>query len=99
MNVAGHWDSVFKDKAANEVSWYCSHLDLSLDMIQRYAPNQSASIIDVGAGESTLVDDLLARGYDQLTILDISPTAIDATKTRLGKIADSVHWMVGNITS
>jgi hypothetical protein len=71
MNTAAHWDSVFKKKAADEVSWYRPHLDLSLELIQRWAPNRSTRIVDVGAGESTLVDDLLACGYQDVTIMDI----------------------------
>jgi len=98
MNFAAHWDGVFQTKAPNEVSWYRPHLDLSLDLIQRCAANVSASIIDVGAGESTLVDDLLAAGYEQLTVLDVSRTAIEATKERLQGMADRVRWLVGDVT-
>jgi SAM-dependent methyltransferase len=99
MNVGAHWDGVFTNKAPDEVSWYRPHLDLSLDLIQHCAHSRSAAIIDVGAGESTLVDDLLARNYEHLTILDVSRTAIDKTRARLGKIADRIHWIVGDITT
>ena len=99
MNVGAHWDGVFTNKAPDEVSWYRPHLDLSLDLVQRCAHSRSAAIIDVGAGESTLVDDLLARNYEHLTILDVSRTAIDKTRARLGKIADRIHWIVGDITT
>jgi SAM-dependent methyltransferase len=61
-------------------------------------PERSASIIDVGAGESTLVDDLLGKGYKQLTVLDVSKTAIETTRNRLGSAGEPVHWMVGDIT-
>lgn len=98
MNVEAHWDHVFRTKAPKEVSWYRPHLDLSLDLIQRCAGARSASIIDVGAGESTLVDDLLALHYEQLTLLDVSRTAIEATKARLAGIADRVRWVVGDVT-
>jgi SAM-dependent methyltransferase len=63
------------------------------------SPDRSTSIIDVGGGESTLVDDLLARGYQNVAVLDVSPTAIDVAKRRLGRAADSVQWVVGDITS
>jgi SAM-dependent methyltransferase len=99
MNSAAHWDNVFTGKAANEVSWYRPHLDLSLDLIQRYSTAPSSAIVDVGAGESTLVDDLLARGYEQVTILDISQAAIDATKKRLGLLGKSVRCLVGDVTA
>ena len=63
MNVEAHWETVFTTKAPDAVSWYRPHLEISLDLIERRVPERSASIIDVGAGESTLVDDLLVRGY------------------------------------
>jgi len=93
-----HWESVYRSKAPDAVSWYRPHLEISLDLIERCAPERSASIIDVGAGESTLTDDLLSRGYQQLTVLDVSKTAIEATKERLGRAAENVHWVVGDIT-
>ena len=98
MNTQTHWESVYSSKAPDAVSWYRPHLELSLDIIERCAGGRSSSIIDVGAGESTLVDDLLSRGYDELTVLDVSKTAIDATRARLGFAAEQVHWMVGDIT-
>src|SRR5437899_2716083 len=103
MNVEVHWETVFNTKAPDAVSWYRPHLEVSLDLIQRHAADRSASIIDVGAGESTLVDDLLDRGYQdhgyqQLTVLDVSKTAIEATKARLGAAAAQVRWIVGDIT-
>ncbi|HMD48909.1 MAG TPA: class I SAM-dependent methyltransferase [Bryobacteraceae bacterium] len=98
MNVAAHWDNVFRTKSAGQMSWHRPHLDLSLDLIQRCAPRRSASIIDVGAGESTLVDDLLALGYQRLTLLDVSHAAIEETKARLGGSANRVRWLVGDVT-
>jgi SAM-dependent methyltransferase len=96
--VEAHWENVFGSKAADQVSWYRPHLEISLDLIERRAPERSAAIIDVGAGESTLVDDLLAHGYRDLTVLDVSHTAIDATRKRLGSAADRVRWITGDIT-
>lgn len=98
MNAAAHWDGVFSAKAPDKVSWYRPHLDLSLDLIERYAPSRRASIIDAGAGESTLVDDLLARGYERITVLDVSRAAIAATRARLARNAQRVEWAVGDIT-
>ena len=88
MDTKAHWEKVYSTKAAEAVSWYCAHLDTSLALIERAATRYSASIIDVGGGESTLVDDLLARGYHNITILDISQTAIDVTKNRLGRASE-----------
>jgi 2-polyprenyl-3-methyl-5-hydroxy-6-metoxy-1,4-benzoquinol methylase len=69
-----------------------------LALIERAVPERSASIIDVGGGESTLVDDLLLRGYANITVLDISQGAIDVTRSRLGSAADQVHWIAADIT-
>ena len=99
MDARSHWESVYSTKAPNAVSWYRLHLETSLEIIQRVAPTRSTAIIDVGGGESTLVDDLLARGYQNLSVLDVSSAAIDFTKRRLGRTADSVEWIVGDITT
>jgi hypothetical protein len=76
-NAKTHWDKVYRTKPPDAVSWYRAHLERSLELIRRVAPDSSAAIIDVGGGESTLVDDLLGKGYRNITVLDISPTAIE----------------------
>ena len=98
MDAKNHWEKIYATKAPDAVSWYRAHLETSLALIERAAGAISASIVDVGGGESTLVDDLLARGYQNITVLDISETAIDATKKRLGTAAEYVSWLVGDIT-
>ena len=98
MDAKTHWDRVYATKTPNAVSWYRRHLDRSLALIERAVPERSASIIDVGGGESTLVDDLLLRGYKNITILDISQGAIDVTRSRLGSAADHVRWIAADIT-
>lgn len=98
MNTQTHWESVYNSKAPDAVSWYRPHLEISLDLIDRHVADRSASIIDVGGGESTLIDDLVSRGYQDLTVLDISSTAIEATKKRLGPAAEQVRWILGDIT-
>ena len=67
-------------------------------MIERAGVNLSSSIIDVGGGESTLIDDLLIRGYSNLTVLDISEKALGVTRSRLGEAAQKVQWIVADIT-
>jgi len=98
MDAETHWERIYREKAADAVSWYRRHLERSLALIEQLAPDRSASIIDVGGGESTLVDDLLARGYQNVSVLDISPTAIEANRKRLGNLAQAVHWLVADIT-
>jgi SAM-dependent methyltransferase len=98
MDPQKHWEKIYTEKAPDAVSWYSPHLDASISLIERTSVSRSAAIIDVGGGESTLVDDLLARGYENITVLDISQTAIDANRRRLGSAAQRIHWMVADIT-
>jgi ubiquinone/menaquinone biosynthesis C-methylase UbiE len=93
-----HWDDVYGRKHAEEVSWFRPHLERSLRFIEGARVPLDGGIIDVGAGESTFVDDLVARGYSNVTVLDISSTAIDVAKERLGARASDVKWLVGDIT-
>ena len=96
-NAKIHWDTVYRTKAPDAVSWYQRHLETSLSLTQRVAPDSSASIIDIGGGESTLVDDLLAKGYRNITVLDISPTAIEFARKRVGYPAQHVTWLTADV--
>ncbi len=98
MDIQKHWETIYTEKRRDAVSWYRPHLETSLSLIEQVAPGRSTSIIDVGGGESTLVDDLLARGYENITVLDVSHTAIEANRKRLGKASQHVHWLVADIT-
>ena len=98
MNTQTHWEKIYTEKAPDAVSWYRPHLETSLELIESAASDFSTSIIDVGGGESTLVDDLLARGYENITVLDISQAAIDVNRKRLGKAFERVHWLVADVT-
>ena len=98
MDAGSHWEKIYRTKARDAVSWYRSHLDRSLALIESASLDRAAGIIDIGGGESTLVDDLLARGYHDLTILDISQTALDVTKARLGEPGKSIHWICADVT-
>ena len=99
MDVKTHWEKIYTGKTPDQVSWYRPHLETSIELIERAAADFSASIIDIGGGESTLIDDLLARGYHNVTVLDISQTAIDVTKKRLGTTSENVRWVIGDITT
>lgn len=98
MDARAHWEAIYGTKAPDAVSWFRAHLETSLTLIERAAANISAAIIDVGGGESTLVDDLLAHRYQNVTVLDISQTAIEVTQKRLGPDAKRVHWLAADIT-
>jgi 2-polyprenyl-3-methyl-5-hydroxy-6-metoxy-1,4-benzoquinol methylase len=98
MDVRTHWEKIYSTKAPNQVSWYRPHLETSLALIKRAAGDRRASIIDVGGGESTLIDDLVEQGFQNITVLDVSQAAIDVSKVRLGERAKGVHWIVADIT-
>ena len=93
-----HWDAIYGRKSPDQVSWYRPHLERSIELIEGAGLGRDAPIIDVGGGASTLVDDLLARGFSNLTVLDLSAAAIETTKARLGPAAAQVQWIVGDIT-
>jgi 2-polyprenyl-3-methyl-5-hydroxy-6-metoxy-1,4-benzoquinol methylase len=99
MDITAHWQQIYATKKPNEVSWYRPHLDLSLDLIGRAARDPDASIIDVGGGESTLVDDLLGRGYRDVTVLDLSANALEVARQRVEAHAVHATWIRGDVTT
>ena len=98
MNETSHWERVFREKQPTEVSWYRPHLELSIELIEAACPDRNAPVLDVGGGASTLVDDLLTGGYRSLTVVDISMSALEIARRRLGREAERVCWIVGDIT-
>ena len=94
-----HWNRVYQTKEPTQVSWYRAHLETSLELTAQAAPDRASAIIDVGGGEATLVDDLMARGYGDVTVLDISDAALEVTRRRLGDRAAAVHWVSGDVTT
>jgi SAM-dependent methyltransferase len=98
MDARFHWEQVHATKDPEQVSWFSPHLARSLELIERAAPDRLASILDVGAGQSTLVDDLLGLGYGNITVLEISQTALDALRERLGQAGRAIQWMCGDVT-
>ena len=97
MTLQDHWQHIYQTKSPVETSWFEPRLQTSLDWISEAAPDRSASIIDVGGGESTLSDDLLAMHYRSLTVLDIAEAAITKSRNRLGAAAERINWLVGNV--
>ena len=97
---SAHWQQVYTTKSTDSVSWYRPHLDRSLAFIDALGLDHDAPLLDVGAGASTLVDDLLARGFRDLTLNDIADAALAHTRERLGPSrAANVHFRVGDITT
>jgi SAM-dependent methyltransferase len=98
MPSKNHWDRVYATKSPQGVSWYQPHADQSVRLIRQTGLPLSASIIDVGGGASTLVDDLLQAGYRHLTVLDLSGAALAAAQARLGDAARQVTWLEADVT-
>lgn len=98
MTTKSHWENVYATTADDKVSWYREHLDKSIEMILQTGVQKNAAIIDVGGGSSTLVDDLLDHGFLDVTVLDISATAIEKSKERLSNRKRLAHWIEADIT-
>jgi SAM-dependent methyltransferase len=94
-----HWESIYETKRPDLVSWFQPSLRVSLELIRRTGLAKDVALVDVGGGASTLVDDLLALGYSNITVLDISTQALKYSKRRLGPQGKSVKWVVGDITA
>jgi SAM-dependent methyltransferase len=97
MNRQEHWEAVYEAKSATEVSWYQPHLERSLRLIRDCGVGSDGRLIDVGGGASTLVDDLLEAGLSEITVLDVSGSAIEGVRSRLGSRASSVNWITGDV--
>ncbi|MBS0568303.1 MAG: class I SAM-dependent methyltransferase [Proteobacteria bacterium] len=93
-----HWERVHREKDARAASWFRPHLDTSLRLLQRAGLDPYTRVIDVGGGTSTLVDDLLDRGVTQVSVLDLSETALEVARRRLGERAARVEWRIADIT-
>lgn len=98
INKKNHWDTVYETKQPNEVSWTQENPKTSLDFIRETHLGKTAKIMDIGGGDSKLVDFLLEEGYENITVLDISEKALEKAKKRLGKNAEKVSWIVSDIT-
>ncbi len=97
VDKKSHWENIYTSKQLHEVSWYQSIPETSLEYVKQIDLPLNASIIDVGGGDSFLVDYLLVLGYTNITILDISSAAIERAKKRLGEKAERVTWIVSDI--
>ncbi|HXS37129.1 MAG TPA: class I SAM-dependent methyltransferase [Flavipsychrobacter sp.] len=94
-----HWETVYNTKKPNEVSWTQEMPETSLNFIHDLNIPKAASIIDIGGGDGRLVDFLLAEGYENVTVLDISKAALQRAKDRLGDKSNKVKWIVSDITA
>lgn len=95
--IQDHWDTIYATKDANQVSWTQEKPKTSLDFIHSFGLTRTAKIIDIGGGDSKLVDYLLAEGFENITVLDISAQALEKSKKRLGNKAQKIKWVVSDI--
>lgn len=94
-----HWEQVYREKGEPQTSWFAPHLDTSLRWVDALALPSDAPVIDIGGGRSTLADDLLARGFTDVTVLDLAESALAQSRARLGDRAAAVHWLAGDVTA
>jgi ubiquinone/menaquinone biosynthesis C-methylase UbiE len=92
-----HWNTVYQTKDTTKVGWFQPKPQISLDLIRKAGVTLDSSIIDVGGGDSLLVDRLLDMGFKDITILDISSSALDKAKERLGASCSKIQWVVSDI--
>jgi 2-polyprenyl-3-methyl-5-hydroxy-6-metoxy-1,4-benzoquinol methylase len=92
-----HWENVYSTKKENEVSWYQNTPQKSIDLIKSLNLDLESNIIDVGAGDSRLVDNLISLGFKNITVLDISSKSIEKAKIRLGEKSELVNWVESDI--
>lgn len=95
--IKAHWEDIYTTKKPDQVSWTQYKPETSLNMIHKITRRKDVAIIDVGGGDSLLVDWLLKEGYSNITVLDISSRAISRAKARLGDQSNQVNWIVNNV--
>ena len=98
MDRKAHWDGVYTTKPSTDVSWYQAEPTLSLALLREAGAGPTTTILDVGSGDSRLVDAALAEGLGRMTVLDLSGAALARARARLGTQADEVTWLEADVT-
>ena len=98
MDRAGHWQRIYSTTGDRDASWFESFPDVSLRLIEAAGLTPKTCVLDVGAGDSRLIDRLAERGLDCLAVLDVSDAALERTRARLGKLAHVPIWIVADVT-
>jgi 2-polyprenyl-3-methyl-5-hydroxy-6-metoxy-1,4-benzoquinol methylase len=98
MPAKEHWERVYGTKRETEVSWFQPKPEISLALVREYAPDKTASVIDIGGGASSLTAELSRAGFSDLTVLDISAEALGRAKANIGSEAANIEWIVADIT-
>ena len=94
-----HWQGVYTSKGEREVSWFQDIPETSLGLVAAAGPPARTSVIDIGGGASRLPDALLAAGYQDVSVLDVSEAALATSRARLGSTASRIHWIVADVTA
>jgi SAM-dependent methyltransferase len=96
-NRRAHWENVYRTKGEREVSWFQQTPSISLALIRSAGATHQSAVVDIGGGASRLVDALVDEGYRDVTVLDVSESALAVTKTRLGRAAAQATWIVADV--
>lgn len=99
LDLKKHWGNIYQTKELKKVSWYQPKPEISMDFLNQYSIPKTSKIIDIGGGESFFVDNLLKLGYRNITVLEISESALDRAKQRLKDQASPVKWIVADAAS
>lgn len=99
METRDHWNEVYESKGDDQVSWTEAVPDVSLRMLEAAGMDAETCVVDIGGGNSRLVDELVVRGLSCLAVLDVAPAAVERVKKRLGAHADVPTWIVGDVTA
>lgn len=97
MDSKEHWENVYANKQPQEVSWFQQYPKTSMEFVELFKISKNSAVIDIGGGDSLLVDALIEKGFTNITVLDISKNAIEKAKVRLGEKAKLVKWVVSDV--
>ena len=97
MSTKSHWEKIYSEKSPQEVSWTQEIPETSIEFFNEFKLSKTSPIIDIGGGESKFVDFLLAEGYQNISVLDISENALKRAKDRLGEKSKNIEWIVCDI--
>jgi SAM-dependent methyltransferase len=97
MSTKSHWEKIYSEKSPQEVSWTQEIPETSIEFFNELKLSKTSPIIDIGGGESKFVDFLLAEGYQNISVLDISENALKRAKDRLGEKSKNIEWIVCDI--
>ena len=100
-NIGGreHWEKIYSTKSEKQLSWFQDYPSAAMKFIDSFHLPSDVSIIDIGSGDGRFIDALLEKGYRNISALDISPTAIERAKKRLGQSSQGINWIVSDIAN